>query len=211
MNPLGRLRALLYDPLLHRSEIKGLGAHRQALLDRAQGRVLEVGAGTGINLDYYHAGLELVLSEPDAAMLARLRTRAGGRNVEVVQATAERLPFADDSFDTVVATLVLCSVAEPALVLAEIGRVLEPAGRLLLLEHVRSDDPQLARRQDRLARPWRLASGGCRCNRDSVRLVEECGFRFSAIERGKLPAAPAFLRPLVIGEAAPGGLHGGVT
>ena len=147
-----RIFAALYDRLLSGTERAGLQDMRAELLAGARGRTLELGAGTGLNLAHYtDAVTELVLTEPDPHMARRLRSRlederpAPGR-VEVIEAPAERLPFEDQSFDTVVSTLVLCSVESPGGAAAEITRVLKPEGRLLYLEHVRSGDPALARR-----------------------------------------------------------------
>jgi ubiquinone/menaquinone biosynthesis C-methylase UbiE len=135
------LQSLIYDPFLALGERRGMAAHRRALLAGARGRVLEVGAGTGLNLAFYPASLdELVLTEPDAAMRARLRRRVARRRPHATVAAdrAEALPFADGSFDTVVCTLVLCTVPDPAAALAEFRRVLAPDGRLLFIEHLRA-------------------------------------------------------------------------
>src|SRR5215470_7784716 len=115
--------ALIYDASLAIGERRGMAARRGELLASARGRVLELGAGTGLNLRHYPDGVELVVSEPDPAMRARLKRRAGTA-VRVVDAGAESLPFPDDSFDTVVSTLVLCTVADPDAALAEVRRVL---------------------------------------------------------------------------------------
>ena len=165
--------------------------------------MLEIGAGTGLNLEHYPEGIELVLAEPDEPMARRLRARVAvsGHPASVVAAAAERLPFDDASFDVVVATLVLCSVDDPRRALREVRRVLRPGGVLLVLEHVRSDRPRLARWQDRLRAPWAALSGGCRCNRDTVSAVGNAGFDVGGIARGEIPKAPAFLRPLAVGAA----------
>jgi SAM-dependent methyltransferase len=119
----------------------------------------------------------------------------------VVQAPAERLPFEDSSFDTAVFTLVLCTVPDPAAALAEAARVLRPNGRLLFVEHVRSEDPGLARWQDRLERPWRFLGDGCHCNRDTVAAIEASPLALERVERGELPKSPPLVRPLVRGQA----------
>ena len=198
-----RLFAALYDRLAAGSERAGLAAQRRRLLAPARGRVLEVGAGTGLNLEHYPVGVtELVLSEPEEPMRRRLEQRVARttRPASVVAAPAERLPFPDASFDTVVATLVLCTVDEPARALQELRRVLRPGGSLLFLEHVRADDPALARWQQRLARPWRIACG-CRCDQPTVALIEAAPFRLDYVERGELPKAPSLARPLASGRA----------
>ena len=149
----GPLFARGYDRFTKSTEDAGLREKRRELLARASGRTLEIGAGTGSNLELYpEAVTELVLTEPDEHMRAQLERKlsALGRRPEVVGAGAERLPFPDASFDTVVATLVLCTIPAPRRALEEISRVLKPDGRLLFLEHVRAEDAGTARWQDRL-------------------------------------------------------------
>jgi SAM-dependent methyltransferase len=192
--------AAVYGPFLALGERRSMRALRRELLAAARGRVLEAGAGTGHNVAAYPAGLaELVLTEPDPAMLARLRRRAGA--ARVVAAGAESLPFADASFDTVVATMVLCTVEDPDAAVRELRRVLRPGGRLLFIEHVRSGDARLARRQARLARPWRLLAAGCRCDRDTVALLRA---HFDAVEaRAALwRGMPRIVQPLRVGSAS---------
>jgi SAM-dependent methyltransferase len=204
----GRLFAALYDRGLEATEEAGLREMRRQLLAGAGGRVLELGAGTGVNLDLYpEAVAELVLSEPDPHMAKRLRERLAGstRAATVVEAPAERLPCDDESFDTVVATLVLCTVPDPAAALAEAARVLKPGGRLLFVEHVRSEDLGLARWQDRLEKPWRFLGDGCHCNRDTVATIAGSRFAIDEIERGQLPKAPKIVSPLVRGSAVSSG------
>jgi ubiquinone/menaquinone biosynthesis C-methylase UbiE len=194
----------LYDPLLWIGERAGMAQRRGRLLRRARGRVLELGAGTGLNLSHYPEGLEeLVLSEPASPMVSRLERRAkrAGRPCKVVEADAEDLPFEDDSFDTVVSTLVLCTVDDPRRVLEDVGRVLRPGGRLLFLEHVRSESSRLARWQDRLERPWHAFAAGCHANRSTVELLHESRLEVDAVEREHWSWMPALVHPLAIGEA----------
>jgi ubiquinone/menaquinone biosynthesis C-methylase UbiE len=200
----GRAFAALYDRELRATEEAGLRAMRRELLSEASGRTLDVGAGTGANLGLFpEAVAELVLAEPDPQMRKRLRRKLeqSGAGAEVVGATAERLPFEDSGFDTVVFTLVLCTVPDPAAALAEAARVLRPGGRLLFLEHVRSQQPGLARWQDRFEKPWRFLGNGCHCNRDTVATIAASPLALERLERGRIPKAPPIVRPLARGSA----------
>ncbi len=195
----------IYDPLLWVGERAGMANRRAALLKQARGQVLELGAGTGLNLPHYPDRLdELVLTEPSPPMVARLERRAhqSGTASSVVAAEAERLPFEDDRFDTVVSTLVLCTVDEPRQAIDEIARVLRPGGKLLFLEHVRAETPRLARWQDRLHRPWHGFAAGCNANRATVEMLRESSLRVEAVERGRWNWMPALVHPLAIGTAA---------
>jgi ubiquinone/menaquinone biosynthesis C-methylase UbiE len=199
----GWVIAALYDRMVAVSEREGLAARRRELLADARGRVLEVGAGTGINLEHYAEGIEeLVLVEPEPAMVRKLeqRRRELGREARIVKAEAEALPFPDDSFDAVVCTLVLCNVGNPQSALSEMRRVLRPGGFFVFLEHVRSDDPRTARLQDRINPVWRFVANGCNCNRPTLSFIEG-SFSVDEVERGEIPKAPRIVRPLVSGRA----------
>jgi ubiquinone/menaquinone biosynthesis C-methylase UbiE len=201
---MGRLFASMYDRALKATEENGLGDMRAQLLADARGRVVEIGAGTGVNLDLYGEGIEdLTLVEPDPHMGAKLRRRLAGRSgqVRLVSAPAEALPFAEDSFDTAVATLVLCTVPDPIAAIGELARVLKPGGQLLFIEHVRSDDPGRARWQDRLEKPWRFMADGCHCNRDTEANLRASSFSVESLDHGKLPKSPPIVRPLIRGTA----------
>lgn len=198
-----RIAPALFDFCTRRLE-KEFGPQRRALLADARGRVLEVGAGTGWNLAHYPPEVEeIVLTEPVRAMLRRAERRAAelGRPVRAVQASAENLPFDDDSFDTVVSTLVLCTVENQERAVGEIARVLRPGGSLLFIEHVRAEDPRLARWQDRLERPWGVVSMGCHPNRATRERIEAGGLAIEAIEAGDLPKSPPLVRPMISGRA----------
>lgn len=199
----GRIFARLYDLFFAVMERRGLADERARLLSDAQGRCLEIGAGSGLNLEHWPSDVELVLSEPFEPIADRLRKKvASGRpEAEVVIAPGEELPFADDSFDTVALTLVLCTAPEPEVVLAEIRRVLRPGGILLFLEHVRSPDPRLARWQDRLHGPWWVFGHGCHCNRDTPAMLEASALEVERGERGELAGAVPLVKPMYKGVA----------
>jgi ubiquinone/menaquinone biosynthesis C-methylase UbiE len=197
----GRMFAFGYDRFLAQTEKAGLRDMRRELLSQASGRCLEVGAGTGLNLEHWPKEVdELVLSEPDPHMASQLRRKLDGP-ADVVEAPAERLPFADDSFDTVALTLVLCTVPDPDASLREVARVLRPGGRLLFLEHVRAEEPRLARWQDRLHTPWMWLGDGCHCNRDTLRTIESSPLELERAERGSMPKALPLVRPMIRGSA----------
>jgi SAM-dependent methyltransferase len=186
-----------------KTEAAGLRAHREQVLATARGDVLEIGGGTGTNLALYgHDVHALTITEPEAPMLRRLERRAEELAPEalVLRAPAEDLPFEDDTFDVVVSTLVLCGVSDQPRALREVRRVLRPGGRLLFIEHVRSDDPKLARHQDRM-NPINRFVVHCDCNRPTLSCIEEAGFTVTAIEHGTLPKAPSFISPLIVGTA----------
>jgi ubiquinone/menaquinone biosynthesis C-methylase UbiE len=198
-----RVRPALYDFFGERME-KHFAEHRRKALAQARGRVLEIGGGTGFNLPHYPSDVEeLVVTEPAPGMLERARRRAAtsGLPVTVRQASAEALPFDDSSFDTVVSTLVLCSVDDVDRALAEIHRVLRRDGQLIFVEHVRSDDPRRAKWQDRLERPWMVLADGCHPNRATLDRIEAGPFEVVDVERSELPHSPPLVRPLVAGRA----------
>jgi ubiquinone/menaquinone biosynthesis C-methylase UbiE len=204
MSLWGRVFASLYEPLLGVSERNGLADLRAGLLARADGRTLELGAGTGLNLGHYPAEVtELVLSEPEAPMAARLerRVRARGLPARIVRAGAEELPFADASFDTVVATLVFCTVGGLERSLGEVRRVLAPGGQLLFLEHVRHPDPARARRQERLTPIQRRVACGCHFDRATPAAIVRSGLALHDERQEHFPKAPGILQPLAIGRA----------
>jgi ubiquinone/menaquinone biosynthesis C-methylase UbiE len=204
MSLYGHVFARIYDPFLALGERSGMRELRRQTLAGARGRVLEIGAGTGLNLSLYPPAVgAITLAEPDAPMVAQLhrRTSAAGHQVEVVQAPAEQLPFADGSFDTVVSTLVLCTVGDLSASLREIGRVLTPGGQLLFVEHVRAARTRLAAWQDRLHEPWRRFAYGCHCNRDTAAALRDNGFEVEALEQHRWRGMPRIVQPLVVGRA----------
>ena len=198
-----RIMALVYDPFVWLGEIAGMRRRRSTLVGGARGRVVEIGAGTGLNIAHYPDGIaELVLIEPEPGMRRRIerRLQRHGRVARIIDAVAERLPLADASVDTVVSTLVLCTVDDPEGALREIARVLRPDGQLLFVEHVRASSRFLAACQDYLFHPWRRFAGGCRCNRPTVELMRDCGFTVAA-DDGVWRGMPPIVRPLMMGRA----------
>jgi len=204
MSLSSRFFAAVYDSMMAGNEKACLGAHRKALLSTAAGRVIEIGAGTGANLPYYgNAVSELVVCEPAEPMAWRLERKLASfeRPVRVVRAPAEDLPVENGSCDVAVSTLVLCTVGNLQRALAELHRVLKPGGGLLFVEHVRAEEPRLARWQDRLNSLNKRIAQGCNCNRDTVAEITAAGFTVTSVARDRLRKAPPIVRPLVVGFA----------
>ncbi len=180
-----RLFAAAYDWLIGPLERLWLARRRAALVGPAAGRVLEVGVGTGLTLPYYRQAVEVVGVDPNPAMLERARARAAeaAAPVALEVARAEALPFEAGRFDTVVVSLVLCSVEDPAAAAREVRRVLKPGGELRVLEHVRAPGRCLARLQDLVTPLWRRVFGNCHPNRDTLRVLEAAGFDVSRFTR----------------------------
>jgi ubiquinone/menaquinone biosynthesis C-methylase UbiE len=203
MSLRSRFFALTYDRTIAKVEKAGLADLRKELVGSASGKVLEIGAGTGANLAYYGPGIEsLTMTEPEQPMIKRLqpKVREHSPAAQVLRAPAEDLPFEDDSFDTVVSTLVLCGVDDQPRALRELRRVLKPGGRLIFIEHVRADDAKLARRQDRMNGLNRFMVG-CECNRPTLSQIQAAGFDVSRLDHGTLTKAPSWVRPLIVGTA----------
>jgi ubiquinone/menaquinone biosynthesis C-methylase UbiE len=203
-NLYGRFFARFYDKLLASTEDAMMRKTRAELLADASGRVLELGAGTGLNLEHYPGAVtELVLTEPERPMARQLRKKVEGATVPatVIEAPGEQLPFGDDEFDTVVSTLVLCTVADPDQTLAEVERVLKPGGKLLFAEHVRSESPRLAKWQDRMHGINKFIGHGCNCNRETGTTIGASPLSIDQIRSDKLAKAPPWVRPMIIGSA----------
>jgi SAM-dependent methyltransferase len=198
-----RTTAVLYEPLTWLGERLGMAARRRELLAGASGSVLEIGAGTGLNLSHYPAGIEqLVLAEPGDLMAERidLDRAPSGVDARIERAAAEDLPFADESFDTVVSTLVLCTVADPRQALAEVARVLRPEGRFLFIEHVRAEAGHRRALQSHLVGPWASFADGCQCDRPTLETIE-AQMRIESVEEASWRGMPALVKPLVWGRA----------
>jgi ubiquinone/menaquinone biosynthesis C-methylase UbiE len=184
-----------------------IGDHRRRLLGGLTGRVLEVGAGNGLNFPHYPATVTEVLAIEPEPYLHRQALAAASQApipIRLVAGTAEALPAPDGAFDAVVASLVLCTVTDLDQALAETRRVLRPGGRLRFYEHVRATDPRLARWQDRLQRPWGWLVGGCHPNRDTVAAIGAAGLRLVQLDRFDLQVMPPLARPHVLGVAERG-------
>ncbi len=182
------LHALLYDPVMELVDRAGLAARRRRLVAEARGRVLEAGGGTGRNLALYREVEALVVLEPDGAMRRRLLERIGAAAVpvEVHEAPIESSGLPDASFDTVVTTLVLCSVDDQGRALAEIHRLLKPGGRFLFLEHVRA--PGWAGRLQVVATPaWSRLAAGCHLDRSTLDAIRAASLAITDCDRWGVP------------------------
>lgn len=163
---------------------------RERVIGTAEGRVLEIGIGSGLNLPLYGPAVRTVIGlEPSPELLRMARGRAAGAPVpvELLEASAEAVPLEDASIDTVVTTWTLCTIPDTSRALAEMRRVLKPGGALLFVEHGRAPEPSVARWQDRLDPLWRRAAGGCHLNRKIDDLIAGGGFRIDTLANTRLP------------------------
>src|SRR5438046_7843345 len=202
MSLWGKAFAAGYDRIMAGTEKATLRGHRETLIPQARGRVLEIGGGTGANLPFYGEGVEsLTLTEPEEPMMRRLerRLRERASAAQVLRTPAEELPLEDSSFDFAVSTLVLCTVSDQPRALRELHRVLRPGGRLLFIEHVRSEEPRLARWQDRMLPINLRIAHGCHCNRRTLDSIRAAGFELGELTHDTLKHAPPFVRPLIGG------------
>ena len=198
--------ARLLDRVSEREERMGQADHRREMLAGLEGRVVELGAGNGINFKYYPDGVtELVAVEPEGYLRARAEEAAGSAPVPVtvIDGVGARLPLQDAAFDAGVASQVLCSVPDQHATLTELRRVIRPGGELRFYEHVRSEKPKLARLQDRVNRVWPLFTGGCHPNRDTAAAIDRAGFVIEGCRR--FPFRPSFfcapVAPRILGVA----------
>ncbi|RNF39200.1 class I SAM-dependent methyltransferase [Planococcus salinus] len=166
-----------YDPLMKPLEKMGFDKVRKELIAKAEGRVLEVGSGTGANFRHYRKAVEVDATEPNPLMLKQSIKQAEKSYVPVVlyPAKAEELPFPDKTFDTVTATLVFCTIPEPEKALQEIRRVCKQGAKILLFEHVRMNGKLAGKTQDLLTPIWKKAFDGCHLNRNTLELVKRSG------------------------------------
>ena len=176
--------------LIHLSMRQGnLATYRQRLLSAAEGRILEIGVGSGHNFRYYSERANHVIGlDPSPKLLSMARETIHSQAflfpVELLEASAEAIPLRSGSLDTVVTTWTLCTIPNVTSALAEMCRVLKPDGRFLFVEHGLSPDPAVRRWQDRLTPIWKRISGGCHLNRAISQLVQDAGFRINRIETG---------------------------
>ncbi|BCJ88359.1 class I SAM-dependent methyltransferase [Effusibacillus dendaii] len=175
----------LYDTLMNPLEERAFRAIRKNLIEKARGHVLEIGSGTGFNFPFYQQAEQVVAIEPEPLMRQQSIQRAAEAHVpiEVLAAGAEKLPFRDDSFDTVVGTLVLCTIPDPLLTLKEIRRVCKPQGQVLFFEHVRLDHAVLGRLQDWLTPVWKRLCDNCHLNRQTLELIRQSGLKVVSVEK----------------------------
>ena len=166
---------------------KNLAAYRNRVVTAAEGRVLEIGIGSGLNLPFYSSNARQVIGldpSPKLLAMARRASRSDSRRVEFIEGSAEKIPLEDASADTVVTTWTLCSIPAALDALHEMRRVLRPTGRLLFVEHGQAPDANVRWWQDRLTPLWKRIGGGCHLNRAIRELIEEAGFQFDRLETG---------------------------
>jgi ubiquinone/menaquinone biosynthesis C-methylase UbiE len=166
---------------------RDLVPYRNRVVPAAEGRVLEIGIGSGINLPFYAASVERVIGlDPSPKLLAMTRetARASSVPIALIESSAETIPLCDNSVDTVVTTWTLCSIPDAPRAVREMRRVLRSGGRLLFVEHGRAPDSGVRWWQDRLTPIWKPFSGGCHLNRAIGELIEGAGFRIERLDTG---------------------------
>jgi ubiquinone/menaquinone biosynthesis C-methylase UbiE len=194
---LDRPFAALYDTIISPCERRWLGEVRHQLLSSLAGRVLEIGAGTGANFQYYPSQAQVTAIEPSVHFLKRARAKiaAAQASIELKEADAQALPFANDTFDAVVATLVFCTIPDPRKALAEIKRVTRGGAPLLMIEHVKARTPGTQLLQNLWNPCQNFIAGGCNVNRDTEAVVRDAGFR---VEEVRELVTELFLLPHVM-------------
>jgi ubiquinone/menaquinone biosynthesis C-methylase UbiE len=191
---MGFYRRIVLPPLLHRAmRLPMLLPYRQRIVGAAEGRVLEIGVGSGLNLGLYGDKVSTVIGldpAPELLRLARRQRNPAGVAIDLMEATAEALPIEDASVDTVVTTWTLCTIPDAGGALRECRRVLRPGGSLLFVEHGRAPEAAVARWQDRLDPLWSRLAGGCHLNRKIDALIAGAGFRIEAMRNSRIRGLP---------------------
>ena len=184
---------------------RDLAAYRSRVIPAADGRVLEIGIGSGFNLPFYSRNVERLIGlDPSPKLLSMMRRdlRPNAPSVELIEGSAEAIPLGNDSVDTVVTTWTLCSIPDAGRALREMHRVLRPTGRLLFVEHGRAPEPNVVWWQDHLTPAWKRIGGGCHLNRAIQMLIEDAGFQFDRVETGYM-RGPRPLTFMYEGSARP--------
>lgn len=188
---MGYYQRTVLPPLLHLAmRMKSLRPYRERVIGAAEGRVLEIGIGSGLNLPLYGGHASTVIGlEPSAALLRMARREISAARVPIVflEGTAEALPISSGDIDTVVTTWTLCTIPDAERALCECRRVLRPDGRLLFVEHGHAPEPSVARWQDRLDPFWWRIAGGCHLNRKIDALIASAGFRIETLRNSRVP------------------------
>lgn len=199
------LMAKSYDLIMQGTERRCLGVWRKEILAPAKGQLLEIGAGTGINLPYIpHQVSQLYLCEPDDQMRKKLARKVAGtnrQNIKITDWKAEAIDLPDESLDTIISTLVLCSVSCLSTSLKEAYRLLRPGGILIFIEHIISDNPSTRAWQQRMEPLWGLCAGDCHLTRDTASAIEKNGFQIEQLTEAKMIGAPSFVNRTVRGLA----------
>ena len=180
---MSEILATMYDPIISPFDAFGVRRWRKWAVSSAQGRVLEIGVGTGLNLPHYRKAKTVAAIDPDNASLQRALPRRTGSTMTLYQSRAEELPFANEAFDSVVGTLTFCSIDDPGRALSEVRRVLRPGGLFRLIEHVRMDNRVIAAAQDFVTPVWKQIAGNCHLNRDTLAWVKRAGFTVRQVDR----------------------------
>ena len=182
---MSKLFPVIYDRVMEPLERKSFRKLRKKLIAEAEGNILEIGSGTGLNFPLYRQDARVSAIEPNPAMAKRARKRIvmAKAKIQVFAASGELLPFPDNSFDTAVGTLVFCTIPDPAAALQELRRVLKPDGKLLLLEHVKMEQSFLAAAQHVLTPAWKVLGDGCHLNRDTLSKIIDSGFKVIKAEK----------------------------
>jgi ubiquinone/menaquinone biosynthesis C-methylase UbiE len=184
---------------------KNLAAYRSRVVSAAEGRVLEIGIGSGMNLPFYSQKVARVIGldpSPKLLAMARRNPRADSARCEFIEGSAEAIPLQNESVDTVVTTWTLCSIPDAHRALREAHRVLKPGGHLLFVEHGRAPEAGVRWWQDQLTPAWKRLGGGCHLNRAIAMLIEGAGFQFDKCETGYMPG-PKPLAFMYEGSARP--------